>query len=372
MTNNHLAPNDPPLGQVLIYQDGSTQLQVRLDGQTVWLSQRLIAELFQVTVPNVSQHLTAIYEEAELRPEATVKQYLIVQTEGSRQVRRLVDHYNLDAILAVGYRVRSARGTQFRQWATARLSELLVKGFTLDDERIKAGRTLGEDYFDELLARIRDIRSSERMFYQKITDIYATSIDYSADAQMTQTFFQTVQNKMHWAAHGHTAAEIVRLRADAGQPFLGLTSWKNAPTGPVRKTDIAVAKNYLGQDEIAALNLIVSAYLDFAELQAQNRRPMHMADWITKLDDFLKLSERDILTHAGQISHKAAEDHALAEFAKYETDRLRPESTQPSGDFDKAVQDIGRLKREEPTFAEQDVKKQPSTKTAKRRRRGED
>ena len=375
MTDNLPAPVDPPQGQFLIYQDGSTQLQVRLDGQTVWLSQVALAELFQTTKQNISLHLQNIFKEQELDPATTVKQYLTVQTEGQRQVRRAIDHYNLDAILAVGYRVRSARGTQFRQWATSRLKELLVKGFTLDDERIKAGRTLGENYFDELLARIRDIRSSERMFYQKITDIYATSIDYDSSAEATQTFFQTVQNKMHWAAHGHTAAEIVRLRSDASQPFLGLTSWKNAPAGPVRKSDVAIAKNYLNQEEIAALNLIVSAYLDFAELQAMNRRPMHMADWIRKLDDFLQLSERDILSHAGKISHKAAEAHALTEFAHYEAERLRLEATQPTSDFDKAVQDIQRLNREPPASSKRVAKKKPPTKKStppKRRRRTDD
>jgi len=313
MTDQQLIPADqPPGGNVLIYRDGGVDLKVRLDGQTVWLSQKGIADLFQTTKQNVSQHIINIYEEGELAPQATVKQYLTVQTEGNRRVSRLVDHYNLDAILAVGYRVRSPLGTRFRQWATARLSELLVKGFTLDDERIKAGRTLGDDYFDELLARIRDIRSSERMFYQKVTDIYATSIDYDADAELTKTFFQTVQNKMHWAAHGHTAAEIVRQRADATKPHLGLTAWKNAPAGPVRKADVTIAKNYLSHDEIDALNQIVSAYLEFAELQAKGRRPMHMADLIAKLDDFLKLSERDILTHLGKVSHQEAEDHACA------------------------------------------------------------
>ncbi len=337
-------PNDlPPPGQVIIYQDGATRLQVRIDGNTVWLTQRLIADLYQVSVKTANEHLVNIYNEGELDPAATIRKFRIVQTEGGRQVARLVDHYNLDAILAVGYRVRSPRGTQFRQWATARLSELLVKGFTLDDERIKAGRTLGDDYFDELLARIRDIRSSERMFYQKITDIYATSIDYDASAEITKTFFQTVQNKMHWAAHGHTAAEIVRLRADAGKPNMGLSTWKNAPAGSVRKTDVAIAKNYLDEDEIQALNLIVSAYLDFAELQAKNRKPMHMADWISKLDGFLELSERDILTHAGRISHKAAEEHAHAQFAKFHAEVLRRAALEPTSDFDKAVADLQKL-----------------------------
>jgi hypothetical protein len=219
----------PPAGQILIYHDGATNLQVRVDGQTVWLTQAGMAELFQSSVPNINIHIRNILEEGELDRGAVIKDYLI--TAADKKTYR-TKHYNLDMILAVGYRVRSARGTAFRQWATARLSELLVKGFTLDDERIKAGRTLGETYFDELLARIRDIRSSERLFYQKITDIYATSIDYDADAELTRQFFQVVQNKMHWAAHGHTAAEIVRQRADASKPHMGLTSWKQSPFAP--------------------------------------------------------------------------------------------------------------------------------------------
>jgi hypothetical protein len=226
--------DDPaPLGQVLIYSDGALQLQVRLDGHTVWLTQAQMAALFQTTPQNITLHVQGIYDDDELPEEGTCKGCLQVRREGSRQVKRVLKHYSLDVILAVGYRVRSPRGTLFRQWATARLRELLIKGFTLDDERIKAGRTIGADYFDELLARIRDIRASERLFYQKITDIYATSIDYDADAEMTQLFFQTVQNKMHWAAHGQTAAEIVRGRADAARPNMGLTTWKNAPAGPI-------------------------------------------------------------------------------------------------------------------------------------------
>jgi hypothetical protein len=334
---------DPSSGQVLIYQDTGLNLQVRLDGDTVWLSRIQIAELFQTTPQNITLHVAAIYDEGELDPGATSKDYLLVQTEGGRQVRRSLKHYNLGMILAVGYRVRSPRGTQFRQWATARLGELLVKGFTLDDERIKAGRTLGQDYFDELLARIRDIRSSERLFYQKITDIYATSIDYDGNAALTQEFFKTVQNKMHWAAHGHTAAEIVHRRADAGQPHMGLTSWKNAPAGPVRKADVTVAKNYLNKEEMEALNLIVSAYLDFAELQARGHRPMYMRDWITKLDAFLRLSERNVLTSAGKISHALAEEHARAQFAQYEEQRRQLEASQPASDFDRTVEQIKRL-----------------------------
>ena len=342
---------EPAAGQLLIYRDGALNLQVRLDGQTVWLTQLQMAELFQTTKQNISLHVLNVLEEGEQNREATVKQYLTVQQEGSRQVRRMVEHYNLDMILAVGYRVRSQRGTQFRQWATARLGELLVKGFTLDDERIKAGRTLGQDYFDELLARIRDIRSSERLFYQKITDIYSTSIDYDSAAGVTQEFFKTVQNKMHWAAHGHTAAEIVRGRADARQPYMGLTTWKNAPAGPVRKADVAIAKNYLQKEELEALNLIVSAYLDFAELQARGHRPMHMRDWIAKLDDFLRLSDREVLANAGRISHVLAEEHAHAQFALYEEQRRKLEATQPTTDFDRAVKEIKQLEAPKPKRA---------------------
>jgi hypothetical protein len=333
----------PPGGQVLIYRNRTANLQVRLDGQTVWLTQAAMAELYQTTKQNISLHIQNILDDKELHPEVVVKEYLTTAADGKRY-RTL--HYSLDAILAVGYRVRSARGTAFRQWATARLSELLVKGFTLDDQRIKAGRTLGADYFDELLARIRDIRSSERLFYQKITDIYATSIDYDPNAETTRQFFQIVQNKMHWAAHGHTAAEIVHQRADAAQPHMGLTSWKNAPGGPVRKTDVAIAKNYLTQPEIEALNLIVSAYLDFAELQASGHRPMHMADWIAKLDDFLRLGDREIPAHAGNISHQLAEEHAHAQYALHEQERRRLEAEQPSSDFDRAVEELSNEQRE--------------------------
>jgi hypothetical protein len=339
MSDSILPEPQPPSGQLLIYQDGGLKLQVRLDGQTVWLTQAAMAELFQTTPQNITLHLQSIYDEGEVSETATCKEYLQVRSEGTRQVRRSLKHYNLDAILAVGYRVRSARGTAFRQWATARLSELLVKGFTLDDERIKAGRTIGSDYFDELLWRIREIRASERLFYQKITDIYATSIDYQADAELTKLFFQTVQNKMHWAAHGHTAAEIVARRADAAAPNMGLTTWKNAPAGPVRKGDVAIAKNYLTGEEMEALNLIVSAYLDFAELQARSHRPMHMSDWIAKLDDFIRLSDHEILSHAGKVSHQMAEELAHAQYEDYERER-RKLAKDEAGDFDEAARRI--------------------------------
>lgn len=331
-----------PSGQLLIYDDGGLKLQVRLDGQTVWLTQGQMAELYQTTKQNISLHIQNVFDDKELPADAAVKEYLTTAADGKRY-RTL--HYSLDMILAVGYRVRSPRGTLFRRWATSRLRELLVKGFTLDDERIKAGRTIGADYFDELLSRIRDIRASERLFYQKITDIYATSIDYKADAELTKLFFQTVQNKMHWAAHGHTAAEIIRSRADATEPHMGLATWKNSPVGPVRKSDVAIAKNYLSKEEINGLNLIVSAYLDFAELQARGHKPMHMADWIAKLDAFLRLSDRDILTHAGRISHVDAEQHAHAQYERFDLER-RSLSDASDNDFDQAVR---RLTEQAPT-----------------------
>ena len=333
----------PPVGQVLIYQDGATHLQVRLEGRTVWLSQRLIAELFQVSVKTANEHLVNIYSERELDSEATIRSFRIVQTEGNRQVTRAIDHYNLDAILAVGYRVRSARGTAFRQWATARLSELLVKGFTLDDERLKDGRTLGTDYFDELLERIRAIRASERMFYQKITDIYATSIDYDPAHSLSQTFFATVQNKLHFAIHGRTAAEVIKGRADAVKPNMGLTTWKNAPLGPIRKADVSVAKNYLSQPEIAELNRVVTMYLDFADDQARRKKPMHMAEWVQRIDAFLQFNERNVLMHTGVVSHRLAEAHAHGQFERYDAERRRLEATQPSSNFDRAVEEVRRF-----------------------------
>ena len=306
---NDLVLGDP--GEFLFYQteDGRTRLHVRMEGETVWLSQRDMAELFQTSKQNVSLHIQNIFDEREVTPEATVKKYLTVQTEGSRRVERNVDHYNLDVIISVGYRVKSLRGTQFRIWATARLRELIVKGFTMDDERLKQAG--GANYFDELLERIRDIRSSERVFWRKVLDIYASSIDYDPGADASKLFFQTVQNKMHWAIVGQTAAEIVHARASAAKPQMGLTSWSGDRP---RKGDVSVAKNYLIEDEIKALNLIVSAYLDFAELQAVGRTPMYMADWIRKLDDFIRISDRKILTHAGTISHETALSKAEAEY----------------------------------------------------------
>ena len=304
--------NQPPRSELLIYQtdDGRTRIDARFEGETVWLTQKLMAELFDVTVAAINQHLKNIFETGELNEDSVVKKFLITAADGKTYDTQ---HYNLDVIIALGYRVNSKRATQFRIWATQRLREYIVKGFALDDERLKQGDTRAR-YFEELLQRIRDIRSSERNFYQKVTDIYATSIDYKQDAELTQKFFATVQNKMHYAVHGQTAAEIIADRANASKPLMGLTSFKG---DYMTVTDTHVAKNYLNEPEIKQLNLIVSLYLDFAELQATNNRPMQMAEWTQKLDEFLRLSEKKLLTNPGKVSAKTAETKASAEYKKY-------------------------------------------------------
>ncbi|MBU4209856.1 virulence RhuM family protein [Patescibacteria group bacterium] len=301
--------------QIIIYQTlGDEQkIRVRIEDENVWLTQKLMAELFGVDVRTVNEHLVNIYLERELDKNLTIRKFRIVQKEASRKVARDVKHYNLDAILAIGYRVRSDRGTQFRIWATERLREYLIKGFTLDDERLKQGGGRAR-YFQELLQRVRDIRSSERMFYQKVTDIYATSIDYKVNTELTQKFFATVQNKMHYAVHGHTAAEIITQRANNKKPLMGLTSFKS---DYITTDDIVIAKNYLTESEINQLNLIVSLYIDFAELQANSGRLMKMQDWIKKLDEFLTISEKKLLHSAGKVSAKRAKKKALAEYEKY-------------------------------------------------------
>lgn len=304
--------------ELLLYQteDGRTRIQCRFEEETVWLTQALMAQLFDIGVSTVNHHLKEIYAEGELSQEATIRHHRIVRTEGNRSVSREIEHYNLDAILAVGFRVRSHRGTQFRQWAIARLSEFLVKGFTMDDERLKNPPGPGHrDYFDELLERIRDIRASERRFYQKVLDIYATSVDYRPDAEKSHQFFAMVQNKMHWAAHGHTAAEILYERADAEKPFMGMQTTR--PGGIVRKADATAAKNYLIEPERQILHRIVNLYIEYAELQALERRPMTMQDWITKLDEFLKVSGRALLDHAGTVSAEAARAKAEREYDRY-------------------------------------------------------
>jgi hypothetical protein len=304
--------------ELILYQteDGRTRIQCRFEDETLWLTQAQMAELFQTTPQNITLHLKEIFADGELTEEATCKEYLQVRREGEREVSRSLRHYRLEAILAVGFRVRSHRGTQFRQWAIERLNEYLVKGFTMDDERLKNPPGPGQrDYFDELLERVREIRASERRFYQKVLDIYATSVDYKADAELSQLFFATVQNKMHWATHGHTAAEVIHERADADRPFMGLQTTR--PGGGVRKGDASIAKNYLTPDELNVLNRIVSLYIEYAELQALDRRPMTMQDWVTKLDEFLKVSGRALLDHAGSVSAEAAKAKAELEYARY-------------------------------------------------------
>ena len=329
--------NEPaPKSELILYQseDGKTRLEVRMDKVTVWLTQGQMGELFQTTKQNISLHLQNLFTEKELQEDSVVKEFLTTAADGKNYQTRF---YNLDVIISVGYRVKSQRGTQFRIWATQRLREYIIKGFTLDDERLK--RRGGGNYFEELLARIRDIRSSEKVFWRKVLDIYATSIDYDPAAETTQLFFQTVQNKMHWAAHGQTAAEVIARRADAGKPNMGLTSWTGSRPS---KEDVAVAKNYLAADELDGLNRIVTAYLEFAELQARNRKPMYMRDWIAKLDDFLRLSERDILTHAGKITHEAALARAEAEYEKFRA----LEAGKPSPvelHFDAAIQAVKQV-----------------------------
>ena len=308
-------PTLPVTGQFLVYQaeDGRIKIDVRLADETVWLPQRLLAELFQKDVRTINEHIRNVYAEGELLPEATIRKFRIVQPEGARKVARELDFYNLDMIISVGYRVKSGVATRFRIWATQRLKEYIVKGFVLDDERLK-NPNQPFDYFEELTRRIQDIRTSERRFYQKITDIYATSIDYDPTLDISLTFFKTVQNKMHWAITGQTAAEIIHARADASQPNMGLTTWRGAS---VRKQDVTIAKNYLAEDELRALNNLAEQYLIFAEGQAMRRIAMHMADWIKKLDAFLNINDRDVLTHAGKISHEMAQQQAEGQYAQY-------------------------------------------------------
>ena len=308
---------------MLLYQtpDGVSQIEVHLQGETVWLNLDQMAELFQRNKSTISRHIKNVFEEGELGLESTVAFFATVQNEGNREVERDIAFYNLDMIISVGYRVHSYRGVQFRIWATNVLKEYLVKGFAMNDELLK--RAGGGNYFDELLARIRDIRSSEKVFYRKVLEIYALSIDYDPRVEMTKEFFRTVQNKMHYAVHGHTAAEIIFDRADAQKDFMGLTSWTGALP---KKTDAEVAKNYLSQEEIATLNRIVSLYLDFAELQAEEHRPMYMKDWIAILDDFLRISRKDILSHAGRVTAQLAKAKADAEYDKFK-ERTKNELT---------------------------------------------
>ena len=329
----------PQEGELILYRTGddAVRVEVLYESETFWLDQRRMAELFGVDVRTVSYHLTEVYTSGELKPETTLRKIWRVQREGNRDVRREIEFYNLDAIISVGYRVNSAQATQFRIWATQTLREFIIKGFVLDDERLKLNKRFGKDYFDELLERIREIRASERRFYLKITDIYEQcSIDYDKHAETTQRFFKTVQNKLHWAVTGKTAAELVAERADSDKPSMGLTTWKNAPTGKILKSDVTVAKNYLIEREIKALERIVSMYLDYAENQAARQIPMKMTDWIAKLYAFLQFNEYEVLANAGKVSAEVAK--RLAE-KRYDEFRVRQDREFES-DFDAEVKRI--------------------------------
>jgi len=334
----------PQNNEIIIYSsaEGDVRVEVLFQDNTFWMNINRIAELFGTTKQVVSYHLQNIYETGELKREATVKEILTVRTEGKRQVSRSLDSFSLDAIIAVGYRVNSYQATQFRIWATATLREFITKGFVLDDERLKLNKRFGRDYFDELLERIREIRASERRFYLKITDIYEQcSIDYNRDAEITQAFFKTVQNKLHWAVTGKTAAEIIVGRADSTKPYMGLQTWKNAPHGKILRSDVTVAKNYLIEKEIKALERIVSMYLDYAELQATRQIPMKMQDWIQKLDAFLKFNEYEVLEDTGRVSHEVAVKLAGKEYEKFRVAQDR----EYIGDFEKEVKRITSKQR---------------------------
>ena len=320
--------------QFLVYEaeDGRIKIDVRLEDETVWLTQQLMADLFQTTKQNIGQHLRNVFLERELRENSVVKKFFTTAADGKKYK---TNFYNLDAIISVGYRVKSHVATRFRIWATQRLREYIVKGFVLDDERLK-NPDQPFDYFEELIRRIQDIRTSERRFYQKITDIYATSIDYDPTMEISIEFFKTVQNKMHWAITGKTAAEIIHERVDSDKANMGLTSWRGVK---VRKQDVTIAKNYLTEKELLALNNLVEQYLIFADGQAMRRIPMHMTDWIKKLDAFMTINEREILTHAGSISHEMAREAAEAEYDKFNRRRIQQKDLLDS-DFDKTVKQL--------------------------------
>jgi hypothetical protein len=338
--DNSLTPNQ---SEFLLYvsQSGDVKVDVLLQDETVWLTQKGMQELFEKAKSTISEHITNVFEEGELDEEVVVRDFRTTSPHGAikgKTQENTVKYYNLDVIISVGYRVKSQRGTQFRIWATKILREYIIKGFAMDDERLKQGSALfGKDYFDELLERIREIRASERRFYQKITDIYAQcSIDYDPKAEITQTFYKTVQNKLHWAITGHTAAELIKGRADSSKPKMGLTTWKNAPKGKILKTDVSVAKNYLNEKELKELNRIVTMYLDFAELQAEKQNPMKMVDWVSRLDAFLQFNDYKVLKDAGKISASIAKQLAEKEYSKYRV----VQDKEFESDFDKEVKRI--------------------------------
>jgi len=329
--------------EILLYQteDGQTKIDVRLEEETVWISQKQMAELFQTTKQNVSLHIRNIFKEGELDEISVVKDYLTTASDGKQYS---TNYYNLDVAISVGYRVKSHRGTQFRIWATKQLKEYIVKGFVLNDEKLKETGTTNQ-YFDELFERIRDIRSSEKIFYAKIKDIYTTAIDYDGNTEESQQFFKNIQNKMHWAIHGHTASEIIYQRTDSEKQNMGLTTWKNAPHGKIRKTDVSIAKNYLVENELKDLNLIVDQYLSFAELQARNRKPMYMTDWIKKLNDFMVLNEKEILEHAGRISAKMAKELAETEYNKFRKKVIEAEDAKEIKELEEGLRKLENKKK---------------------------
>ncbi|MDI9312312.1 MAG: virulence RhuM family protein [Limnohabitans sp.] len=324
-------------------QSKTSTIEVRYEDETIWLSQKLMAELFDVEVNTINYHLKEIYKSGEIKEERTIRKFRIVQTEGNREVNREIDFYNLDAIISVGYRVNSVRATQFRQWATQVVKEYAIKGYVLDRKRMENGTFIDEDYFEHLLEEIREIRLSERRFYQKITDIYTTSIDYNKDAPTTKEFFAKVQNKLHYAIHQHTAAELIVKRADSKKDYMGLTSWKNSLEGKILKSDVSIAKNYLTKEELESLGRIVNAYLELAENRAKRQIPMTMEDWAKRLDLFLQFDDREILQNASKISAEIAKQHAESEFEKY---RIVQDKLFQS-DFDKLIENIDNKEIEE-------------------------
>jgi hypothetical protein len=341
-------PNELMHGDIILYRTpaGVAKVEVMYEAETFWMNQRQLTELFGVELPTISHHLKAIYDSGELSELATLRKIRRVQKEGNREVAREIEFYNLDAIISVGYRVNSVQATQFRMWATQTLKEFVIKGFVLDDDRLKLNNRFGKDYFDQLIDRIREIRASERRFYLKITDIYEqASVDYDAQSEITKTFFKTVQNKLHWAVTGMTAAEIIASRADAAKPSMGLTTWKHAPSGKVQKGDVSVAKNYLIESEIKELERIVGMYLDYAENQAARRVAMRMADWVSRLDAFLKFNEYEVLLDSGKVSAEVAKDLAENQYARF---RVRQDEVFES-DFEREVKRIAERQTEEKT-----------------------
>lgn len=331
-------------------------IEVRIAEETVWLTQKLMGVLFEVSVPTINEHLSNLFSQNEISRVATIRNFRIVQKEGDREVARNIEFYNLEAIIAVGFKVNSTRAIQFRQWATSILQDFAIRGYVFDKERLKNGSFFNKAYFDNLLEEIREIRASERRFYQKITDIYATAMDYSGDSEITQTFFATIQNKLHFAIHGYTAAELIVERADSKKGRMGLTTWKNAPHGKILKPDVIIAKNYLTQEELKSLDRFVTMYLDYAEDRAKRNIPMTMKDWAEKLNAFLQFNERDILDHPGKVSREMAKAFAESEFEKYRItqDRLF------ESDFDRHIKQV--LKNSQRSIEEEDSELSPNQK----------